>query len=450
MSIALPLFVFSELVFLLYWLAFYPAIMSDDSYNQWIQTKTWHFDNANPYVHTLWIWLLSLGSPTPATVIAIQLTLSALLFTVFSTWLISQSQRVGTILFFHVVLTLAPATSLYNATLWKDVTAAQFVLAMTLGWLLICTRELRFDRAGILSTIAFAVVTFMASATRHNHVVLLLVMPLLVILLNRMARNLKMLFIAIVLGLYALMQLPLLNGSIGNSQSNFFQSFPLWILTYSYQNNSPTLTEPDRLLIKSLAPNLQTASRCEFWDELFPVASQTLRNNPNAVAEVQRIFLREAARNPGMVIAQRTCNFVGNLGLQTYRWVYWDWMSAANVSVKNNVYTRDLKPDSKLPMVTPWLQGFADWSASFPWRYLFWNNAIGILAILLTAAVALYKHSGYLAGIVLIYTALISSVFFFATAVDWRYLYFLYLYSFYAIPVILVLPKLTLNQSKAA
>jgi hypothetical protein len=371
----------------------------------------------------------------------VQLTFSAILYAIFSTWLISKIQQKYLVILFHLLLTLVPATCLYNITLWKDVTAAQFVLALVLGWIIFHGYRFHFDRIGIAAVLVFAFIAFMATATRHNHIVLLFVIPIIVGLDKKWENRLKFLFLVSFWGLYALMQIPILNGALRNPQTDFQFPFEIWLLDYSYQNNSPSLTESDRAFIESVAPNSRVATQCMYWDDMYQAASGKFRENPGLSVRATDIFYREATQNPGMILAQRTCTFVGNLGLQMNRWVYWDGMGYANTSLQGNAYVRDLKPDSKLPGLHDFLGRISEWSIQFPQRYALWNHGFGILALVATALVAAYRRSWQLAGIVFIYAALVISIFLFATSIDWRYLYFLYPYSFYAIPIVMALSQ---------
>ena len=66
-------------VWTVYWLAFFPGLVSMDSVNQWGQIVTGKYDDWHPVAHTWLVWLLTRPGHSLGTVSFLQVVLTALL-----------------------------------------------------------------------------------------------------------------------------------------------------------------------------------------------------------------------------------------------------------------------------------------------------------------------------------------------------------------------------------
>lgn len=208
-------FIVAELVMGVYWLAFYPGVMTLDGYFQWLQLLgRVHLENSHPYVHTLWMEALNMGTEFFAVTSFMQMTLSALLFAAFAAWLIRHAAPRWIVILGYAILLLLPSTGFYSISMWKDITAAQFVFAFTLGWLMLTIDGVKLSWWGVLGMGLFAGMTFMASVTRHNHLPLLVIAPVLVWVLTQIQWRLKLVYTGVLALLVVAMVIPLRNGTV--------------------------------------------------------------------------------------------------------------------------------------------------------------------------------------------------------------------------------------------
>ncbi|MEZ5175711.1 MAG: DUF6020 family protein [Acidimicrobiia bacterium] len=117
----LPLFV--------WWLGWFPGLMSSDSIDQWNQTLTFEFYNAHPISHTASLWAISLFWESPGAVALVQVVGMAALLGIIAKRLaqlgIPLWMSIGTVWLIAVL----PMTAITTITIWKDI---PFTLAM--GW----------------------------------------------------------------------------------------------------------------------------------------------------------------------------------------------------------------------------------------------------------------------------------------------------------------------------
>jgi len=112
-----------------YLLAFWPAVMSLDSLDQWAQLQTGNFNNWHPVFHTLTEWVLTRFIESPAMVAATQI---AVLSGVVG-WALASMRRIGlptgAAWLISGAVALFPANGITVITLWKDIPYAITVLA---------------------------------------------------------------------------------------------------------------------------------------------------------------------------------------------------------------------------------------------------------------------------------------------------------------------------------
>ncbi len=125
-------FLIPLIVWTVYWLSFYPAIMTPDSVWQWEQIKTLKFNDAHPVFHTLTLWMATRPWTNPAATALLQL----LLFSLTAAWGLTVLRReglprtaAGLVL---ILLCLHPANGFIAVTLWKQFYYALACLALTI------------------------------------------------------------------------------------------------------------------------------------------------------------------------------------------------------------------------------------------------------------------------------------------------------------------------------
>lgn len=128
-----PLFVLVPLIaWLIFLLAFWPGILSQDSIDQWGQMLRFQIESWHSPFHTLTIWLFTRIWPAPAAVLVAQITVMALGLA----WGLRQLVEMGAPKWIAAIISflfaLSPVNGIMMVTLWKDIpySIALFVLTI--------------------------------------------------------------------------------------------------------------------------------------------------------------------------------------------------------------------------------------------------------------------------------------------------------------------------------
>ncbi|MGD8451507.1 MAG: hypothetical protein PVJ57_06785 [Phycisphaerae bacterium] len=154
-------------VWLLWWLAFWPGVMSADSLWQWSQATHERFNDWHPACHTMLIWLIRQWWSSPAAVGLVQIIALSLT----CGWGLATLRRAGVprtaVWFASALLALAPGNDVLVITLWKDVAYGITILALT-----VLVLRYVLSRGGVLARWwhwpAAGVLTALTALVRHN------------------------------------------------------------------------------------------------------------------------------------------------------------------------------------------------------------------------------------------------------------------------------------------
>lgn len=116
----------------IYFLAFYPGMMSADSLDQWQQMLTGQYIDHHPPFHTLTIWLLTRLYLSPATVAAAQLLALAVVSGLCFAFLESLGVERWLLWVACCIYAFSPVNGTMVVTLWKDVPFSIAVVGFTL------------------------------------------------------------------------------------------------------------------------------------------------------------------------------------------------------------------------------------------------------------------------------------------------------------------------------
>ena len=204
----LGVFVFSLAVFLLWWAAFYPGIMTVDSMQAWEQAEAWIFQDWHPVFHTWVIAVLTRVWFSPAIVSLAQAIFFAAVLASLTRRL--ERARVRPLLAVGVpcLIALSPQSGFMSTVLWKDVPFAISVLWVFCEVLDVAADPARFFasrwRCARFGAALLAVLLFRQNGTLVAGIVLLGV----VAVFRRYWRELA-LTVAVSFGGYALVTGPL-------------------------------------------------------------------------------------------------------------------------------------------------------------------------------------------------------------------------------------------------
>jgi hypothetical protein len=116
---------------LIYWLAFFPGVLSFDSVAQWDQLSTFKITNWHPAIHTILMWLLTRIWYSPAIVSLFQVVVASLVIGYGLNSIQKVSQLPGYILIaLGFLISANPLVGIMDVTLWKDILYGFFVLLL--------------------------------------------------------------------------------------------------------------------------------------------------------------------------------------------------------------------------------------------------------------------------------------------------------------------------------
>lgn len=194
--VGISIFLVITLTWGIYWLAYYPGLLSDDSVNQWSQLygtlplSEWH-----PLIHTFFIKILSVNGQFPGLFLAIQVVFGAATVAC----ILGRSYKLGlsTILVYLIALFYAiyPVNGYYMVTMWKDTPYS--ILLLILFWLVF---EIVHSDERILQSRWFpallAITLFGVGTVRKNG--MLVIVALILCLLIFMAHKKTILMVGII------------------------------------------------------------------------------------------------------------------------------------------------------------------------------------------------------------------------------------------------------------
>jgi hypothetical protein len=117
----------------IYWMAFFPAVMSYDSVAQWNQILSEKFTDYHPAIHTITMWLITRIWQSPAIITFTQISF----FSIASGWGFSILQEDLKIppkitMTLCALYAISPVNGIWVVTLWKDIPYSIAILTLTL------------------------------------------------------------------------------------------------------------------------------------------------------------------------------------------------------------------------------------------------------------------------------------------------------------------------------
>jgi hypothetical protein len=119
---------------LIYWLAFFPGVMTYDSVSQWAQLSTFKFTNWHPAFHTILMWILTRIWYSPAIISLFQVVIASLVIGYGLNSIRKVIQLPGYIFIaLGFLISANPLVGIIDVTLWKDVLYGFFVLLLSIS-----------------------------------------------------------------------------------------------------------------------------------------------------------------------------------------------------------------------------------------------------------------------------------------------------------------------------
>lgn len=418
-------------IYALWWLAFYPGVMTADSLDQWRQALSGSYNDAHPFTSTLFMNAFRWIRDTPAWVSLSQILLTSGIVASF----IAYAQRRG--LSWKIcaatiaVFALWPVYGIYGVTIWKDILYSLFIVAVCLlTYLIIVDTSIARHRR---TYIALALLCAAIPLWRHNGLPYLVAPFIALLIVKVRPRKTILLSGALAIGVYLIMHFGV--GSLLHVKQApiLVEWLRMKTVAAVYNEKHPTITPADRKLFADLMPeqDWRTAYRCFHTDTTFmrfyqyhPISfTDQVSTNPKTEAAWKAAVIRTAAHNPTAIIKDHAC--VGKMlfSSQPSFIKYADTiLSRADLPVvqpKPQLHTASIK--TKL---SSWLL----WSSrSGVANFIFWS-AIPAAAIAITLLIAALRRRAK-ATAALSILALLNplGVIIIGSSSDYRYIYSLVL-----------------------
>lgn len=409
-----------------YWLAFYPGLMTSDSLDQWQQAMTLRINNHHPAFHTGLIWLITRVWASAAAVSLCQIAFFALVVG----WLMHELAAWGTPVWARtlvsLLLALSPVNGVMLMTLWKDI-------AFSIGVILLSGLWLRAARLGadVWRRKAFLVantVTLIALCLlRHNGIALAVGMLALIPLSARSARLpiagssiISVCVASFIVGpLYDLM-------GIGKMSPMFKSGAQLQHIGAVIQK-APPLTLEQRTLLQRVLPleTWRSNYNCFSTDPLFYESNinTELFDNPLERRRFHEIWLDLVLENPMAVIDSQMC-------MSSMLWRVHESPGGyiATYALEAPPSALGFSRESVWPAAHAWLTAALQWSIEPKQVWWFWRPALYVYFALFAVTSAVIRTRRVSA-----YGFLLPSCILFATLAalmpvqDFRYAYAMYL-----------------------
>jgi hypothetical protein len=383
---------------LIYWLAFFPGVMSFDSVSQWNQLTIFKIENSHPAINTILMWLLTRIWYSPAIISLFQVVIASLVIG-YGLNSIRKTSRLSGILFIALgfIISANPLVGIMDVTLWKDVLYSFLVLLASIFIFNIVSSNgewIKNPKGFILLGITFAGIWLF----RFNGFPIVIASLIALVLIYK--RNIRYFVYSslITLSLLIFISEPLYSWFKVNRAIKFNYGIALIHPIVAYVNSKldlAYLTDEEKQYLNQIYPlDNEWAYSC--YD-----ATVFFYNNTNFMPVMKdplmmlNIFLKLAMRNPGVMIKHYLC-------LSSFVW---------QLKQPNNVYMETILLDNYNPDQRPAWEKYTDIVTQNPllptvsvfikrivwaeWRRdiyrLIWRPAIYMYSFLVSLAFLTYR-----------------------------------------------------------
>lgn len=424
------------LVWLIYFLAFYPGIFPKDALYQWQQILDGSFDNRHPAVHTLSMALVYRIWPSPAAVVLVQMLalggIIGIAVRALERWGVSTSAR-G---FLVLAAALSPANGLMSITIWKDVPYTTGMLGLSAA-LLHLVRDFLEERRPALSTWTGIILGGLAiAAYRHNGwPIVLFTFILIIILWKKHAINLITRSLLPVIACYIIIQVAEIYILRIPPVPRWF-AFQMLIHQVSALVYAETpLTVDEAIFLDRIQPLelWRTGYTCRFLDPVVHNDQFNRKLFDENILNFMSLWFRLILRNPMGWLRHYLCStdFLWRITQPDNAYVYaFEWGTPPNPL---GLSSRPILPKLQSAL---WLI-FRE-TLRPAWIWLFWRPAIFFYFVVLIGIVLACRH-GVRPALSLIGPAIVHTLFWFPilTAPDFRFQYPVYLIALILSPLLL-------------
>ncbi len=431
-------------VYFLWWWAFFPGIMTSDSFDQWQEVLTSHFKNASPYIYAYTMSLLRVFHNSPAPMAMFQILLFVTIISLFINY--AAKKRVNGFLLLLTVAFFAvwPQFGIYSVSIWKDVMYSISTLAMGLLIAVFFADDKLKDSKVLL--VSLAVAAAMVALFRHNGLPFIVLPTLALVVFRRLDQKKAGQLLGVTLLVYFFFSSFLFNVLGVQKVPAMKDGLMIKNIGGIYHLKNPDLTPAERQIFEKMTTENE-------WKSLYNCTSinalvYSVMRHQNTGSYSPRLvksdadnkawneaFISASLRNPMGFITDRACQANNMLGItQMNNFRYTDANSRGSWHPVVNY-------DSLNPSLRTELRNYLAWSGLTQHRsYVFWATWPMVIVNLAAIFWALKKRLpglGVYSIFILINLAIVMAV---APAIDYRYIYFVYVCTPF-VPVVYLLER---------
>lgn len=413
------------LIWLIYWLAFYPGMMSADSMNQWGQVLTGKFIDHHPAFHTFLIWLLTRIYFSPTIVAIAQIISLAFVSGLWFAFFESLGIQRWIIWLVTLIYAIIPVNGTMVNTLWKDIPYSTAVLGLTL----IIARIVVSKGVWItsLSTqIILGITAALVLLLRHDGVVLGVGTLLVLILIFPKKWKAWLIACFVCAFLYFGIRGPIYRW-VGVEKPGTYTSSSLSL--YSIAAYAIPGSETDQLVSSILLTSPSWS--CSIWNDITPAMQQADVNQSLPLMSALGNLLR---RVPNLLSYDVRC-------ARSMEWIIYDpngeVRNASHVEVLVDPNLYGIQFDSKIPSLEEWIAKWVYRTSHDPkLNWFIWRPAIFMYLTLFLVVVLALRNRDLRFGLLSV-PILIQSISFTLILAEpnFRYHYAVYLVALITLPL---------------
>lgn len=439
--------IFSFLVlvgsYIRWWLAFYPALMTADSFSHWQEATTMKLTNASPYLYSLLIAFLKVFYNSPASVSLFQLILFSVIIAGSLYYFYRKGINKYLLLGILAVYALWPQFGIYNVTVWKDVLYSFISLVLGLSvYLLFIEEKLRNNYPYL---VALSFISALLPLLRFNGLPFVL-LPAVALLFLKTLTLKRATFVLIVSVVVYLFFNNVLFGLLDVKPAPLmFEGLTMKTVGGIYHLKNPNLSEFEKKSFSYLHTESDWKSMysCQSVNTLFYSAASSknftiydkgISPDQNIVNNWHKSVATATVKNPLGYINDRLCQSVYLFGVRTNPFKY---------VLENSVvtWTPSIETNSKSPILKNDLTNLLAWTQSSRLNnYIFWATWPLVLACFVVLVFAVMKKLWGTSTYILFMFVNLATTAMVVPAIDYRYVYFFYV-CFPLLPAIYLLEK---------
>ncbi len=443
-------FIVSTTVFSLWLMAYWPAAMTNDSLDQWVQQKTLTFSNWHPYIYALGLAFLSQIFDSPAPVAMFQLLSTAALGSYVFYFAIREGVRFYLILPFFVAFVLSIPVGLYNITMWKDVPFSVLTSFFAFALFFLAYNK----KTGKLVTPAWkgVVVTSAMFAAlclvRHNGIIFLFFLPLLLWLTRLIPSRWVLRFSISSLIIFVFIQYVVAGALSVHKRTNYnllnvtWKIGPMLALFASKLPYYSDDYEADAAIIQKYMSVEEIKAKYTYLNAPHIFFSKFSDSNVSHDDErhLNRFFIRRVADNLPMFFSERAFLISSAFGYKYASLWGNDLQKPPRDRDFINPITARLQLSPRSVGLFTTVNGLVNrsfnYAGVFSARFWIWNPLMPLMVI--TAVFLLYKWLPVTALSCSFVLFQVPFLFLTIQSPDFRYMYFIYLFSYMLFPLLLV------------